>query len=68
MAPAKGGKHLEMMAQAGTELCPRRCRRSPDLLKIWIGIAEVFPAIWSRTFTREGCTGEQHDAFEAGNA
>lgn len=26
-------------------------------------IAEVYPALWSRTFAREGRTGDQHDAF-----
>ncbi len=26
-------------------------------------IAEVYPALWSRTFTREGRTGDQHDAY-----
>lgn len=26
-------------------------------------IAEVYPALWSRSFAREGRTGDQHDAF-----
>lgn len=26
-------------------------------------IAEVYPALWSRGFAREDCTGDQHDAF-----
>jgi len=26
-------------------------------------IAEVYPALWSRNFAREGRTGDQHDAF-----
>ena len=26
-------------------------------------IAEVYPALWSRTFAREGRTGDQHDAY-----
>ena len=26
-------------------------------------IAEVYPALWSRSFAREGCTGDQHDAY-----
>jgi hypothetical protein len=26
-------------------------------------IAEVYPALWSRRFTNEGRTGDQHDAF-----
>ena len=26
-------------------------------------IAEVYPALWSRTFARESRTGDQHDAF-----
>ena len=27
------------------------------------GIAEVYPALWSRSFAKEGRTGDQHDAF-----
>ena len=27
------------------------------------GIAEVYPALWSRGFAKEGRTGDQHDAF-----
>lgn len=26
-------------------------------------IAEVYPALWSRTFAVEGRTGDQHDAY-----
>ena len=26
-------------------------------------IAEVYPALWNRSFAREGRTGDQHDAF-----
>ncbi len=26
-------------------------------------IAEVYPALWSRSFAREGRTGDQHDAY-----
>ena len=26
-------------------------------------IAEVYPALWSRSFATEGRTGDQHDAF-----
>ncbi len=26
-------------------------------------IAEVYPALWSHSFTREDRTGDQHDAF-----
>ncbi len=26
-------------------------------------IAEVYPALWSRSFARGECTGDQHDAF-----
>jgi len=30
----------------------------------WRGaIAEVYPALWSRRFAREGRTGDQHDAY-----
>ena len=38
-----------------------RCReREPSTPS---AIAEVYPAIWSRTFAREGRTGDQHDAY-----
>jgi hypothetical protein len=26
-------------------------------------IVEVYPALWSRSFHKTGCTGDQHDAF-----
>ena len=34
-----------------------------DIPSGWSAIAEVYPALWSRTFAREGRTGDQHDAY-----
>jgi hypothetical protein len=34
-----------------------------DIPAGWSAIAEVYPALWSRSFAREGRDGDQHDAY-----